>query len=371
MPIEMKKIVFKLLRLILLLGVTSSFTFEYRHLEKRDIKGFKQAYKSISIAFDQKNHYAVAQFGPGILNKYSSILIQSDKKVVSLRKGYKQLDSIIGYSIYRVKIDSIKTIILSEKVNNGNRERIIRKLDNLYNGLLKIDVLQNYDNKWYKKTKKIVIENLEKNIGDLIEAKSTQGKSSEGYRLLTSLNFKSEIITKSIKNMEARAEDMFYTAMASNRIDKISKFKTDFPNFRTKEVNSRLSSLEADEVGHLIQKGTLEQLLAFTDLRTESPFLGEVLKKLDKKLYSRVMSTRNAELARIYLTKFNGDTQRALHVQAVIRTQTAAGYGATQPVKPPEIPEPKFSFNLDKKGIIPDHAMKKMLELGIIDPNEK
>jgi len=295
----------------LLILVASAYGADFALLSKADVKSFESSFASIEDAFRERNLSPIASFGPSILSRYSALLLQADAYTKRARPSYQRLDSLVAYAIVRLRVDSI---IQGAGDAAESDPTPLRQLDRVLAVLVPSSNLCLLDGAYCDGTTSRIRGLLEERIPKCVSALRMKSQEDRALELLSGLSYTSPALKKAAQSVESGVEKAYRAVLSSTDREEVLAFQIKYPTYHAEKVKERLSSLEADEMYHLLKSGSRDELVAFLSRSPNSPYTPEVRKKLEPILFRDAVEEYDPAAGRLYLSLFPTGSERGRRV---------------------------------------------------------
>jgi hypothetical protein len=332
---------------LLFLLAVAAHAEDFSLLSKADVKAFEASYASIEDAFKDRNLSPIASFGPSILSRYSALLLQADAFAKRDRPAYRRLDSLVAYAIVRLRLDSL-VAVTGKASGMADESTLLRQVDRALLLLTPESNLCLLDWGYCDTTTSKMRAVLEIRLPQCVSALRAKDQEDRALELLSSIQYTSTTLKKTSKALESGVEKAFRAILSSSDRNEVLAFQAKYPTYRPEKVAERLSSLEADEMYHLLKSGARDDLVAFLAHNPSSPYVSEVQGKLEPLLFRAAVEEFDPAAGRQYLGLFSVTTD---HGRKVAETLAWMLRPATDSVEGPVPSEPpRLTPGTDSQG---------------------
>jgi len=223
------KILVKQLFILAVLWSVSFAQQQYRPLTKAERRDFVRAADAVKIASEAGNTAAVLRFGPGIVEKYESIML--DPASSNLRPLYDTIKGIVDNIELRVAIDSFD-VGIGKLVKGGDYYLALKRYDEYFDYLAE----QGSD------TAKAAAHRL---IYQDCVLKYFDGGFEKLKELSLLRNVSAELLDSLRHIVETSYSGVFVGMMSTNSIEDLFNFKRDYPGLYTKEIEDLITNFKA------------------------------------------------------------------------------------------------------------------------------
>jgi len=221
----------RLISLIMMIFVGAALSQAvYAPLTKAERKQFLAASKAVETAASDKNYEGIARFGPGILQKYQSVLL--DPATRDLRPLYQKIDALIRNVSLSSSMDTFKTSI-SLALKAKDYPAALAEYDRFFDFLkqLKNDSLLALHKSGYAECMREYFNH----VSDLDSFKKLSSLKNADQSYLDSLK----------KNLELSHRDAFVSISSSNDFNALLEFKKQYPGLYDSEINNLILNHKA------------------------------------------------------------------------------------------------------------------------------
>lgn len=235
---------------------------EYKPLSGEDKKALCNNYKAIEKASEEKNYAAIIKFVPPMLTRFESVLMDPECK--KLRSLYIEIRNIYEYSLYAVKIDSMKR----------TEEKYLEKND-IESALVVIDKILSE----LKTTDTANVLKIKKQFDSLVVMAEKKNNMAT-YSILTSL---ANINRESLKGCQYQMADQFEERIAqlsaSMNVDSIVVFKRKYPDVKPELVSEILDRARGGMRQSLVRQPSISDYLHYKTFFGDDRLIREALKR--------------------------------------------------------------------------------------------
>jgi hypothetical protein len=247
---------------LFLIAALNCIAGEYHPLSGVEKKSLVDNYKAIKAAFAEKNYVSIQRFAPVMLSKFESVLM--DPECRKLRPFYIEIESILGFVRYAVKIDSINAEASLYLARNDIESSLVA-YDNL------LTALQENDSENTIKFKKKF---------DTLVAIAEKKKSMATYSILTSLN---HINREGLKGVRYEMMDQFDEKLAqlsaSMNPDSLYKFQKNYSDIKPEMVMALLDRARGAMRQSLVRQPSIDGYSHYKSLFGDDKLIREALKR--------------------------------------------------------------------------------------------
>ena len=261
------------------------YSQDYAPLNKADKKVFINAAKAIETAAAQGSYDGVVRFGPGILKKYESILLDPGCK--ELRPLYETIEKLTGAAVSIGIIDGFQTNI--DKLAEAN---------NYYGALEKYDDYLDYLHS-IKNDDSLLVKHLL--IYKQYVEKHFDGRY-ETYTELTKLKYCDKEQLDSLRGIVENSFKEAFVTVSSASIEELISFKAQYPGLFDGDIDNLIQSHKAKWRLGLKRRPSAEGIERYYVVFPEKDKMIDSL--FHKVLYDSFMKEQDVISASKYLAHF-------------------------------------------------------------------
>jgi len=199
----------------------------YAPLSNKDKKSFLATSKALEAAAAEGSYDGILRFGPGVLKKYESVLLDPGSK--DLRPLYMNIEKLISEVALLGAVDSFQVGI--EKLINAN---------DYYGALVKYDSYFDY----LHTNKNDSLLALHKPVYRMCVEKYFDGRY-ETYRQLSALKYCDKKVVDSLRGIVERSFKDAFVTVSSSSIEELFRFRAQYPGIFSEDIENLIQSHKA------------------------------------------------------------------------------------------------------------------------------
>jgi len=276
------KVHFALVTTIVLCFTLVSLAQDYKPLRRAERKAFLLDAKAVKSAAEEGNYVGVMRFGPGIVTKYESILLDPASK--DLRPLYTEIEMLIKDVALLEAVDTFE-VGIKKLIARGEYLSALHKYDDYFDYLLE----KNNDS-LVKIHKPVYVDCMSKSFAGNFESLKT----------LLSLKYGDRLVLDSLRHVvEASFKDKF---VSLSSIEDLFAFQAQYPGLFKDDIENMINSYRLKMRLGVKRKPTIEKVEAFYGVFPEKDrIVDSVYQKL---LYDDFSKNMDIMTASKYLTHF-------------------------------------------------------------------
>jgi len=274
----------KSLFILIFIIASAAYSLDYAPLSRTDKKAFVNAAKAIETAAAQGSYGGVLRFGPGVLKKYESIMLDPGCK--DLRPIYENIEKLISDVVLFGVADSFQ-ISIDKQIKANDYYGALQKYDSYFDYLhsIKNDSLLAKHEPLYRQYAEKHFNGSYHNYTELAKLKYIDKNQLDGLREIVENSFKESFVT-----------------ISSASIEELFSFKAQYPGIFDDDIDNLIQSHKARWRLSLKRRPSVEGIERYYLVFSEKDRMIDSL--FHNVLYDRFVKEQDIISASKYLVNF-------------------------------------------------------------------
>ncbi|MCL2690605.1 MAG: hypothetical protein FWE57_12285, partial [Chitinispirillia bacterium] len=211
--------IMKSLFILIFVIAAAAYSLDYTPLSRADKRAFVNAAKAIEMAAAQGSYGGVLRFGPGLLERYESILLDPGSK--DLRPLYENIEKLLGDVVLLGIVDSFQ-LSIDKLIKVNNYYGALQKYDDYFDYLqsIKNDSLLAIHEPLYRKYVNKHFDGSYHNYTELAKLKYIDKNQLDSLREIVENSFRESFVN-----------------ISSSSIEELFRFKAQYPGLFDNDID--------------------------------------------------------------------------------------------------------------------------------------